>query len=155
MTLNQAIGEVFQEKITRLGLKFHEFAEKAGVSQSYISKLTNGKIKSIGIDTMQKLVAPLGCTIDEFLQEVEKKKNSEGVALSRGEMEDLLQMLTYEEKKGFLRRLRERLPDIPEWLKTEHHVKYVQSLPDDPLIQGIETAGNGQQYGQHHQPQEG
>lgn len=154
MTLNQAIGEVFREKLTLLGMKTAEFAEKAGVSQGYVSKLVNGKFKSIGIDTMMRLVAPFGISIDQFLHEVEKKKSSEGVSLSRADVEDLMRMMTCEEKRGFLRRLKARLPEIPEWLKTENHIKYVQNLPDEPLIQGIAADGR-QEYGSGEQPQHG
>ena len=49
------------------------YAEKAGVTQGYISQVVNGDIKGVKLETLEKLVTPLEITVSDFLKEVEKK----------------------------------------------------------------------------------
>lgn len=155
MKLVELIGQTLREKITEQGYNYSTYAEKVGFTQGYISQIVNGNAKKLPIETLEKLVIALEMTISDFWAEVEKKKTSQGVSFSRAELEEILQaMPNGDTKKGVLRRLRERLPDVPEWLKTENHIKYVQNLPDKPLIEGI-AANNREQYGNSEQPQEG
>ena len=74
MTLSQLIGKILDEKITEKGMNYSKFAEEAGVSQGYVSKIVSGSVKGIQLDTLEKLVSPLGMTITQILEEVEKKK---------------------------------------------------------------------------------
>ena len=74
MTISRMIGDLLKEKIQEKGINYVQFAEEAEVTHGYISKVINGNIKSIGIDTLEKLVRPLNMSVTEFLQEVEKKK---------------------------------------------------------------------------------
>lgn len=74
MELHELIVDTLKEKIQTTGMKYKEFADKAGYQQSYISKIINGNVQKIGIDTLEKLLIPLEMTLTEFFAEVDKKK---------------------------------------------------------------------------------
>lgn len=75
MRISELIGDVLNEQIIAKGLNYSTFASQAGVTQGYISKIINGEVKSIKLETLEKLVEPLSLTVVEFLNECEKKKN--------------------------------------------------------------------------------
>lgn len=136
--LNTIIGDLLREKMDKQGYSTITLAQASGYSQSYISKLLNGDIKKVSIDILEKVLKPLGLTVIQFLQEVEKKKQeSVNLSLTRAELEEFIEMLSNDEKKkSFIRALREKLPSIPDWLKFENHVKYVQeNFDNDPRIE--------------------
>ena len=72
--MNDLIGELLKEKILAKGFNYSTFAEKVGFKQSYISKIINGDVKRLPVETLQRLVEPLEMTVIGFLQEVEKKR---------------------------------------------------------------------------------
>ena len=73
-SISEAIGEVLRDKILQKGFNFMSFAELAGVTHGYVSKVVNGNIKSIGVGTLEKMMIPLEMNVSEFMMEVEKKK---------------------------------------------------------------------------------
>ena len=74
MNLSNLVGQVLKEMISARGLTYTVYAEKAGVTQGYISQVVNGDIKGVKLETLEKLVKPLEITVSDFLREVEKKK---------------------------------------------------------------------------------
>ena len=74
MRISELIGDVLNEQISVKGLNYSTFANQAGVTQGYISKIINGEVKSIKLETLEKLVEPLNLSVVEFLNECEKKK---------------------------------------------------------------------------------
>ena len=72
--LNMMIGELLKERILAKGYNYSTFAERVGFKQSYISKIINGDVKRLPIETLERLVEPLEMSVVGFLQEVEKKK---------------------------------------------------------------------------------
>lgn len=72
--ISRLIGQVLKDKIQEKGLNYYQFAEEAQVTHGYVSKVVNGNIKSIGIDTLEKLVRPFDISVIDFLNDVEKKK---------------------------------------------------------------------------------
>ena len=73
MNLSNLVGQVLKEMISARGLTYTVYAEKAGVTQGYISQVVNGDIKGVKLETLEKLVKPLEITVSDFLREVEKK----------------------------------------------------------------------------------
>ena len=74
MNLSNLVGQVLKEMISERGLTYTVYAEKAGVTQGYISQVINGDINGVKLETLEKLVKPLEITVSDFLREVEKKK---------------------------------------------------------------------------------
>ena len=74
MNLSNLVGQVLKEMISERGLTYTVYAEKAGVTQGYISQVVNGDINGVKLETLEKLVKPLEITVSDFLREVEKKK---------------------------------------------------------------------------------
>lgn len=74
MNLSVLAGQTLKEMIAEKGLTYTVYAEKAGVTQGYISQVVNGDIKGVKLETLEKLVTPLEITVSDFLKEVEKKK---------------------------------------------------------------------------------
>ena len=74
MNLSVLVGQTLKEMIAEKGLSYTVYAEKAGVTQGYISQVVNGDIKGVKLETLEKLVTPLEITVSDFLKEVEKKK---------------------------------------------------------------------------------
>lgn len=74
MNLSVLVGQTLKEMIAEKGLTYTVYAEKAGVTQGYISQVVNGDIKGVKLETLEKLVTPLEITVSDFLKEVEKKK---------------------------------------------------------------------------------
>lgn len=73
MDIHELIIATLKEKIDEKGLKYKELAEMAGYQQSYISKIINGNVQKIGIDTLGKLLLALDMSLSTFFLEVEKK----------------------------------------------------------------------------------
>lgn len=91
MNLSNMVGQVLKEMISARGLTYTVYAEKAGVTQGYISQVVNGDIKGVKLETLEKLVKPLEITVSDFLREVEKKKafiNSVETITDRGGRDD-------------------------------------------------------------------
>ena len=74
MNLSNLVGQVLKEMISARGFTYTVYAEKAGVTQGYISQVVNGDIKGVKLETLEKLVKPLEITVSDFLREVEKKR---------------------------------------------------------------------------------
>lgn len=50
----------------------------------------------------------------------------------------LTNMQNGEAKQGFIRKLRAKFPELPEWLKFENHVKYIEeTFPESERPEGI------------------
>lgn len=91
MNLSNMVGHLLKEMISARGLTYTVYAEKAGVTQGYISQVVNGDIKGVKLETLEKLVKPLEITVSDFLREVEKKKafiNSVETITDRGGRDD-------------------------------------------------------------------
>lgn len=73
MDIHELIVDTLKDKISEKGLKNKELAEKAGYRQSYISKILNGNVQKIGIDTLNKLLNALDIPLSAFFGDVEKK----------------------------------------------------------------------------------
>ena len=58
---------------TQRGFSQQELARRSGVKQSIISDIERGKTANPRIDTLQKLAAALGCTLDELASDTEPK----------------------------------------------------------------------------------
>lgn len=74
MNLSGLVGQTLKEMISAKNMTYTVYAEKAGVTQGYVSQVVNGDIKGVKLETLEKLVKPLEITVSDLLKEVEKKK---------------------------------------------------------------------------------
>jgi transcriptional regulator with XRE-family HTH domain len=64
----EAIGEYIKELRKKRGLTYAQLGELAGLSDSYISRIEKGKIKTPSADTLGKLASHLGVTKQHLLE---------------------------------------------------------------------------------------
>lgn len=93
------IGALLKEYRDKNGLSMQEFADKSGLSKGYISMLESGRHPQNNreiipsIETVQKIAAVMGLTVDEFLESVdnnqlidishksESRRNAKGISI--------------------------------------------------------------------------
>lgn len=150
MELRDLIRDTLKEKMAEQFKTLTAFAKASGVSQSYLSKIFGETAVDISPTILSKLLAPLQISLSQFFEEVEKKKDILNIQLSEDELKELLNMLPNgEEKRGFIQKLREKLPELPKWLTFEEHVKTAQLHLKNDLVPGV--AGREQQKDTHTQ----
>ncbi|WP_173915579.1 helix-turn-helix domain-containing protein [Halobacillus sp. Marseille-Q1614] len=72
------IGERIRRMRVERGLSINKFAEKAGVSKSYVSNIERGVQKNPSLSVLGKMAATLNVPLEEFLSgsaQAELKKN--------------------------------------------------------------------------------
>ncbi len=62
------IGENFKKYRTKAGLSQEEFAQKAGVKYTTLTKLESGVIKKPSVIVMSKIAKTLGISIEDLLK---------------------------------------------------------------------------------------
>ena len=62
------IGENFKKYRTKAGLSQEEFAQKAGVKYTTLTKLESGVIKKPSVIDMSKIAKTLGISIEDLLK---------------------------------------------------------------------------------------
>jgi len=66
MTIGENISRIRQDK----GLTQAEVAEKAGITQAYLSQIENS-LRSMDVKTADKIAAALGVTLNDLMNDVE------------------------------------------------------------------------------------
>ncbi len=72
----QNLASKIEELRNQAGLTSQELAEKAGVSPAYISKLKDGKYKSLSLRTCKRLADGLNLSLREFLEKIGYLENN-------------------------------------------------------------------------------
>jgi len=65
-------GNILREKRRAAGLSQRQFADKAGVDFSYVSKLENGRLAPPAGDTIVRFSGLLGCPAEELFAAAKK-----------------------------------------------------------------------------------
>lgn len=65
------IGENIKSFTKNEGITLYRLAKKAGISNSYLSDLINGKQNNPSIDILKKISEALNVSIDELIKEKE------------------------------------------------------------------------------------
>lgn len=69
--MKQNIGIFIKEQRTRRRLSQTEFARRAGVSQSIISNLERGRVKSVTAVHAEGIARAVGISLNELVEKVE------------------------------------------------------------------------------------
>lgn len=71
----------------KAGLTQAELAKQAGIPQSVISDIENGKTTNPRVGTLRKLADLFGCTIDDLLRETQEGANEKVLEVLEDEEE--------------------------------------------------------------------
>jgi XRE family transcriptional regulator, master regulator for biofilm formation len=70
-----AISANIRRERIKQGLTLSELARRSGISKSYLHSLENGRVGSIGIETLGKIAGGLEVTFHELTGEIERHMN--------------------------------------------------------------------------------
>ncbi|WP_121605360.1 helix-turn-helix domain-containing protein [Virgibacillus sp. Bac332] len=110
MELDEKIGKKLKDiRVNKMNISAREAGRRIGVSNSYVSRIENGRIPSLSI--LQKLCDLYGVSLQSLFMETPqelKEENVEWIAFGK-EMED--DDLTPEDVKSILKFLKKRRDD--------------------------------------------
>ena len=68
--------EVINQKKKLLGLTNAQIAERTGITLSTLDKITSGVNRNPKLDTLQAIASVIGCTLDDFSDDVREDQRS-------------------------------------------------------------------------------
>lgn len=68
--------EVINQKKKLLGLTNAQIAERTGITLSTLDKITSGVNRNPKLDTLQAIASVIGCTLDDFSDDVREDQKS-------------------------------------------------------------------------------
>lgn len=69
MTLSEAVGKRVENLLAERNMTQYQLYKNGGISRSTISVTVDGKYKTVKLDTIYQIVATLGITLKEFVDD--------------------------------------------------------------------------------------